>query len=177
MAARELFLTHGFNNTPMARIAESLGVANAAVYWYFPTKDHLLAEVWTRVLDEEVERLSHGPEDPFAQLMQGLIDLRPYRQLHMTIHERMSDSEPVAQIHERLLDWIREVVTRGLVYHGSDKAQEQDLVELVVVVFEGTSIPGISTRSATDLITTVLERFSLVSHGEIPKPADAGSAA
>lgn len=177
MAARELFLAQGFKNTPMAQIAESLGVANAAVYWYFPTKDHLLAEVWTRVLDEELERLSHGPEDPFGQLIQGLIDLRPYRQLHMTIHDRMSESEQVAQIHERLLDWIREVVTRGLVYHGRDPAQEQDLVELVVVVFEGTSIPGMQTRLATDLITSVLERFSLVAPGEVSEPADrAGSA-
>ena len=161
----------------MAQIAESLGVANAAVYWYFPTKDHLLAEVWTRVLDEQIERLRHGPEDPFAQLIQGLIDLRPYRQLHMTIHDRMSDSEQVAQIHERLLDWIRDVVTRGLIYHGRHSVQEQDLVELVVVVFEGTSMPGMRTRTATDLITTVLERFSLVDRGQVPKPVDpAGSA-
>ena len=175
IAARELFLSQGFNNTPMSRIAQSLGVANAAVYWYFETKDHLLAEVWTRALDEEVQRLASAPEDPFVRLTQGLIHLRPYRQLHMTVHDRMRDSEPVAAVHDRLLGWIRDTVQEGLVYHGRSPAEEQDLIELVVVVFEGSNVPGMQSRTATDLITTVLDRFSLLD-GEpavaAPDPAD-----
>ena len=170
IAARELFLSQGFNNTPMSKIAQSLGVANAAVYWYFETKDHLLAEVWTRALDDEVERLRRGPEDPFARLIQGLIDLRPYRHLHMTVHERMRDSEPVAAVHGRLLGWIRDTVEDGLLYHGRDPVQEQDLVELVVVVFEGTNVPGMRTRTATDLITTILDRLSLLGDGAPQSP-------
>lgn len=161
IAARELFLRQGFNNTPMSQIAESLGVANAAVYWYFPSKDHLLAEVFARALDEEIERPSGDSEDPFDRLIQGLIHLRPYRQLHMTIHDRMIDSEVVAAVHDRLLDWIREVFMLGLSWHGHDPRQENDLVELVVVLFEGTNVPGMTTRTATDLISSVLERLGL----------------
>ena len=158
MAARELFLVQGFNKTPMSQIAEALGVANAAVYWYFRTKDELLAEVWTRVLEEEIERLKSGPKDPFARLIQGLIDLRPYGQLHMTMHERMLNSEPVEASHSRLLDWIRETVNEGIAYHGGDPSKDQELVDLVVVVYEGTNVPGIRSRTATDLITMVLQR-------------------
>ncbi len=162
-AASELFVGRGFNNTPMSDIAASLGVANAAVYWYFPTKDHLLAAVWTRVLDREIERLKSGPEDPFDRLIKGLIDLRPYRQLHMTIHDRMLDSESVATVHERLLDWIREIVALGLSYHGYEAEQDKDLIELVVTLFEGANVPGMRSRTATDLIRTLLDRLDLVS--------------
>jgi AcrR family transcriptional regulator len=56
-----------------------VGIANAAVYSYVPTKDHLLAEVFTRALDEEIERLAAGPDDPFEGLIRGLLDLRAYR--------------------------------------------------------------------------------------------------
>lgn len=168
IAARELFLSQGFNNTRMAQIADSLGVGNAAVYWYFPSKDHLLAEVWVRALDEEIERLMRGPEDPFARLIQGLINLRPYRHLHMTIHERMLDSPEVATAHERTLSWIRDTVRLGIAWHGRDPLQEEDLVELVVVVFEGANVPGVQSRTATDLISSVLNRLGLLSDEPLP---------
>lgn len=169
--ARDLFLTQGFKKTSMSQIAASLGVANAAVYWYFPTKDHLLAEVWGRALDEQIERLRSGPEDPFDRLIQGLIDLRAYRGLHMTVHDRMGDSEPVAELHDRLLGWIRDTITEGLIYHGCDPEDEQATIDLIVVVFEGVNVPGIRTRTATDLISTVLTRFGLLAHRPAPAPS------
>ena len=149
----------------MSQIAESLGVANAAVYWYFPSKDHLLAEVWERALDEELERLRQGPEDPFAQLIQGLIHLRPYRNLHMTIHERMQDSPEVTAVHERTLDWIRDTVRLGMDWRGRE---QDDLADLVVVLFEGANVPGMHTTTATDLISSVLDRFGLFDDEPLP---------
>jgi AcrR family transcriptional regulator len=162
-AASELFLSQGFAKTPMTRVAEAVGVANSAIYWYFPTKDDLLAGVWNRALDEELERLAtRGPDDPFERLIQGLIELRPYRQLHVTLHERMLQSEACRAVHDRLLGWIRDVVTAGLTEQGYDPAQEADLVELVVAVFEGANVPGIRTRTATDLIHTLLLKIGLL---------------
>ena len=162
-AATELFLRQGYGNTPMTSVAEAVGVANSAIYWYFPTKDDLLAGVWDRALDEEFERLAtKGPDDPFARLIEGLVDLRPYRQIHVTIHERMLQSKPLATAHDRLLDWIREVVSTGLTAKGLDPAQEVDLVELVVAVFEGANFPGMRTRTATDLVQSFLLSTGLV---------------
>ena len=147
----------------MTSVAEAVGIGNAAVYWYFPTKDDLLAGVWNRALDEEIERLAtKGPEDPFERLIQGLIDLRPYRQLHITVHERMVESEALRLVHDRLLDWIRETVSTGLRGRGLDPAKEPALIELVVAVFEGANVPGIRTRTATDLINSFLIEVGLL---------------
>ena len=56
VAADELFLTRGFAKTAMSDIAASTGVTNGALYWYFPTKDHILAAVMDRALNLEIER-------------------------------------------------------------------------------------------------------------------------
>lgn len=163
--ADELFLRRGFAKTPMSDIAKAVGVANAAVFWYFPTKDDLLAEVFSRALTEEIDRLRNGPEDPLDRLMQGLVELRSYRQLHMTIHERMSESESVAAVHDRLISWIRTMVIDGLRYRGYEGADEKEVVEMVVVLFEGTHVPGVRARTATDVINLLLRKLQLAPDG------------
>jgi AcrR family transcriptional regulator len=160
-AAKELFLTRGVNKTAMSHIARAVGIANSAVYWYFPSKDDLLAEVFVRALDEEVARLRESPKDPFKRLIEGLVDLRPYRQMHMTIHDRMSEAEALVAAHDRLIDWIRQTVVEGLEYHDRDPVADADLVELVVVLFEGAHMPRVSGRAATDVIQLMLDRFVL----------------
>ena len=160
-AAKELFLANGVNKTAMSHIAKAVGVANAAIYWYFPSKDDLLAEVFTRAVEEEVTRLHGAPPDPFDRLIKGLVDLRPYRQMHMTIHDRMSESESLVAAHDRMIDWIRETVVEGLQYHGRDPVADADFVELVIVLFEGSNVPGVRGRTATDVIQVMLDRLVL----------------
>jgi AcrR family transcriptional regulator len=46
--AEKLFLRDGFEATAMAAVARRAGIANNAVYWYFPSKDDLLAAVLQR---------------------------------------------------------------------------------------------------------------------------------
>ena len=158
-AANELFLTQGVSKTAMSHVAKAVGIANAAVYWYFPSKDDLLAEVFRRAVDEEIARLKDRTEDPLSTLIKGLVDLRPYRQMHMTIHDRMTESEALNEAHNRLISWIRETVVKGLEYHGSDPVADADLVELIVVLFEGSNIPGIRGRTATDVIQIMIDRL------------------
>jgi AcrR family transcriptional regulator len=158
-AANELVLTQGVSKTAMSHVANAVGIANAAVYWYFPSKDDLLAEVFRRAVDEEVARLKDSEGDPFSILIRGLVDLRPYRQMHMTIHDRMSESETLTAAHELIISWIREMVVRGLEYHGHDPVADADLVELIVVLFEGSNVPGVRGRTATDVIQVMIDRL------------------
>jgi AcrR family transcriptional regulator len=163
-AATELFLGRGYAKTRMTDIAKAVGVANAALYWYFPTKDVLLAEVWTRALDREIERLSStaAETDPFDILLKGLADLRPYRQLHMTMHELLPESEVVAAAHDQLIAWVRDLVYQGLAFHGYDDSGEDDIAELVVVLFEGLNVPGIRARTASEIVRLLLDKVLMV---------------
>jgi AcrR family transcriptional regulator len=144
----------------MNDIAKAVGVANAALYWYFPTKDVLLAEVWNRALDREIEQLSSGPAgtDPFDLLQKGLVDLRPYRQLHMSMHELLLDSDVVAAAHDRLIDWVRGLAREGLAFHSYEDSGTEDITDLVVVLFEGLNVPGIRARTASEIVRVLLDK-------------------
>jgi AcrR family transcriptional regulator len=174
-AATELFLKNGYAKTRMGDIASSAGVANAALYWYFETKDHVLAEVWNRALDSEIELLAtRGPDtDPIQTLLKGLADLRPYRRLHMSMHDRL-DSEVVLAAHTRLIDWVRELARQGLAYRGHSEEESKDVADLIVVLFEGLNVPGVQARTATQVIETLLTKV-LGDPVDLPAPAgDAG---
>ena len=40
-AATDLFIEHGYEGTPMSRVARNAGVTTAALYWHFESKDEL----------------------------------------------------------------------------------------------------------------------------------------
>jgi AcrR family transcriptional regulator len=50
-AALDLFRTQGFDGTSLREISEQLGITKAAVYYHFPAKEHLVAELTRPMLD------------------------------------------------------------------------------------------------------------------------------
>jgi len=53
-AAMKVFSRHGFFRTPVQLIAEEAGVSKGLVFWYFRTKQELIAEVAKRSLPVDV---------------------------------------------------------------------------------------------------------------------------
>jgi AcrR family transcriptional regulator len=70
-AAEELFAVKGFDGTPTARIATAAGVPKGLLFYYFPTKDSILAAL----LAERLEQVLLDPEtvavpgDPVRSLL------------------------------------------------------------------------------------------------------------
>src|SRR6476620_8812380 len=63
-AARELFVTEGYENVSIRKIAERIEYSPAAIYGYFPSKDDIffaLAEEGFRLLGNPAA-LSEGPK-------------------------------------------------------------------------------------------------------------------
>lgn len=62
-AALALFAVHGFDDTPMERIAEGAAVSRRTIYRYFPIKDDLVFEAprrWLTVLNETLDTRAAG---------------------------------------------------------------------------------------------------------------------
>ena len=74
-AARDLFVSEGYRNVSMRKIAERIEYSPAAIYSYFPSKDDIffaLAEEGFRLLAESgMKAFEHSP-DPFSRLRYGL---------------------------------------------------------------------------------------------------------
>lgn len=51
-AAIDSFVEHGYSDTTMRKIADAAGVSVGNAYYYFPSKDHLVQELYRRVQDE-----------------------------------------------------------------------------------------------------------------------------
>ncbi len=69
-AARDLFVSEGYRNVSIRKIAERIEYSPAAIYSYFPSKDDIffaLAEEGFRRLDTKV-RSAIGPEDPLDEV-------------------------------------------------------------------------------------------------------------
>ncbi len=76
--ALELFAENGVEQTSLRQIAERLDITKAALYYHFPSKDELLAELARPMIDDLEAFLAHvrenGPGDP-GDLLRRYLEL------------------------------------------------------------------------------------------------------
>src|SRR3954467_14811008 len=81
-AAAARLRAHGYDGLSVAALARDLGIANNAVYWYFPSKDELVVAAVEQMLADIVARKppsSRGLEHQvlwFVDQLSELADLR-----------------------------------------------------------------------------------------------------
>jgi AcrR family transcriptional regulator len=175
--ATRLFLERGFNETTVADIARQVGVRSGAVYWYFPSKDHVLAAVMERATARELERLDRLPPDVSGRdrLVRYLTDLRPFRDMHNSVRERVRSSEVVREaqrvIGQRTRTLIQKVFDEQPTWCDPEMA-----AEVIMAAFEGTNVELEPRMYGTDMVRFLLDRVFLVpSPGAAPQPDQNGS--
>jgi AcrR family transcriptional regulator len=99
-AAETLLLRDGYVNTTMAAIARAARVANNSVYWYFPSKDDLLAAVLRRRQERALTEVADLATSSLEERVLALLaQLDQVANLTATVHERASHSAAVAEMH------------------------------------------------------------------------------
>ncbi|MBO9626749.1 MAG: TetR family transcriptional regulator [Microbacterium sp.] len=85
-AAIASFLERGYADTTMRLIAETAGVSVGNAYYYFPSKDHLVQELYVRVQREhgDAARTALARERGLVDRLRAVVDtglatLQPYR--------------------------------------------------------------------------------------------------
>src|SRR5438034_2163221 len=84
-AARELFVTEGYANVSIRKIAERIEYSPAAIYGYFPSKDDIffaLAEEGFQLLGTPPELPSLGASDPLDHLRHAFLRLYQFSTQH-----------------------------------------------------------------------------------------------
>ena len=84
-AARELFVTEGYRNVSMRKIADRIEYSPAAIYSYFPSKDDIffaLAEEGFRLLAGCGQASAQGTPDPLERLRRGLWAFYEFSKTH-----------------------------------------------------------------------------------------------
>jgi AcrR family transcriptional regulator len=73
--AAELFAERGYHPTSVADVVESLGVGKGVFYWYFPSKEELLAEILRsshQALRRRQQQAIADVEDPVERIELGI---------------------------------------------------------------------------------------------------------
>lgn len=121
-AARELFVTEGYEGVSMRKVAEKIEYSPTAIYLHFADKEQLFLELCHadyRRLAESFMALAHNP-DPVDRLRHiglayiefGLKYPNHYRMMFMTAHPGVADPEQVGKGNpeEDAYEFLRQTV-------------------------------------------------------------------
>lgn len=101
-AAERRLRDSGYSALSVAAIARELGLAQNAVYWYFPSKDHLFVAAFERILRAIVERKPPRRGGLERQVMWFVDQLAEIEHVRAAMHEQARSSPVVAEFAGRL---------------------------------------------------------------------------
>jgi AcrR family transcriptional regulator len=157
-AARRL-RQEGFDGLSVAAIARELGLAQNAIYWYFPSRDHLFVAALEWILGDIASRKPKGSDVGTRERILWFTDqFESLSDLLAAMNERAKHAAVVAEF-VRELDTTRTRMLRNAL---RDRVPERDL-ELAVASFratvEGTFVKGLSRRERHEVLGFALDRL------------------
>ena len=160
LAAAEARLREGgYQALSVAAIARDLGVAQNAIYWYFPSKDELFVATMNRMLEKiaagkpskqagELERILW-----FTDRFQALSGLRG------AMNDRARSSPAVAAFVEQLDALLSRMLSNVLREH-VPAAELPVAVEAFRATVDGAFAKGLDKRARRKLLTYTLQRLT-----------------
>ena len=147
----------GYEALSVAGVARELGIAQNAVYWYFPSKDHLFVAALERMLRAIVARKPRartleGKVLWFVEQLEGMADVRA------AMHDRARSSEVVAAFARDLHAVWRRMLTKVL----SSRVPEQDLpaaADALLATIQGALLEQHTPAERRRLIAFALGRL------------------
>jgi AcrR family transcriptional regulator len=162
-AAESLLLRDGFESTTMAAIAGAAGVSTNAVYWYFPSKDELLAAVLSRRQEQALSRLDAGADSSLLERTRAaLAELDSVASLTAAVHERAKHSDAVAEVHEDFHATVDRRLRAGFERAGLAEADARMAAAAIVAIVEGIHLHDAPHDPAArdELVLWALRRFA-----------------
>lgn len=155
--AEQQLLEGGYGNLSLAAIARTLGIRQGSIYWYFPSKDHLLVAAIERTL---VALAAHKPsgEGLVTEILWAVEQLEQFQSLRVAVHERARSAPVVADFERRFRALLETMLTGALRPHMS--AADLDLAaDAFLAIVEGVLLQRIEPSRRTRVLTFALERL------------------
>jgi AcrR family transcriptional regulator len=156
-AARDRLVDGGYSALSVADLARQLGLAQAAIYWYFPTKDHLLVAAVDRILKDILERKPRRGT-AVTRVLWFAEQLHEFQDLRLTIRERAARAEVVAAFERDVVSLFRVMLANSLSECvGPD--QLDDTADAVMALCEGVLLRDISAAHRRRVLKLGVERL------------------
>jgi AcrR family transcriptional regulator len=150
----------GYQGLSIAALARELGLAQNAIYWYFPSKDHLFVAVMRRMLEEVAARKPRGEVGPRERILWFADQLEPLSRLRPTLRERARQSEVAAEFLDDLETLLSRMLSNALGGEGAPEDQLPVAVEAFRATVEGTYVKGMSRAKRRKVLSFVLDRLT-----------------
>ena len=152
----------GFEALSVAAIARELGVAQNAVYWYFPSKDHLFVAALERMLRDIMARKPPRQRSLDRKVLWFVDQLQEIEPVRAAMYERARTSPVVAEFVAQLNQAWRRML--GNVLSARVPADELDAaVDALIATIQGAFFQPMSAAERRRLIAFALERLAPVS--------------
>jgi AcrR family transcriptional regulator len=114
--AETMVRQRGLAALSVAGVARQLGIAGNAVYWYFPTRDHLVVAVVERLGHRAFEAKPKGKawNEQLLALVDQFSELYPHAS---ALHERALHSDVVAEFERSLYERLQAMLAAVLSGH------------------------------------------------------------
>jgi TetR/AcrR family transcriptional regulator, cholesterol catabolism regulator len=148
----------GYEALSVAAIARELGIAQNAIYWYFPSKDHLFVAALERMLKEIAARKPSREVGEIERILWFTDQFQALSGLRAAMTERARSSEVVADFVKELDALLSRMLANAL----RDHVAAEDLpvaVETFRSTVEGTFVKGLDKRARRKVLTYALERL------------------
>lgn len=148
----------GYEALSVAAIARELGVAQNAVYWYFPSKDHLFVAALEQMLRDVVARKPPRQRVLERKILWFVDQLDALSDVRAAMEDRARTSEVVAAFATELQATWRRMLTNVL----SDRVDDDELpvvVETILATIQGTLASRRSAAERRRLIAFALGRL------------------
>ena len=173
-AARELFVTHGYHEVSIRKIAERIEYSPAAIYGYFPSKDDIffaLAEEGFRLLFQYGGRPRPASEDPVEKLRAMFLRYYEFSKEHPEYFALMflDRSVPrisrdwerfgfVSEMKHDMIDRIRQAIDAGAC---PPDTEPQTVFRLLLTAVHGAATLNLCERLAPGEDADVLARATI----------------
>ena len=157
-AAERRLRDGGYGALSVAGIARELGLAQNAIYWYFPSKDHLFVAVLERILRDIVARKPRDSVDTTERILWFTDQFATLSDLRGAMNDRARESDVVAGFVEELDAHLSRMLSHAL----NDHVPPADLpmaVETFRATVEGSFAKGLDKRARRKVLRFTLERL------------------
>jgi len=157
-AAERRLRQGGYEALSVAGIARELGLAQNAIYWYFPSKDHLFVAALEQMLREIAARKPADQVGEVERILWFTDEFQALSGLRAAMNERAHNSKVVADFVEELDALLARMLSNALRDHVA--AEELPVaVETFRATVEGTFVKGLDERERRKVLTFALERL------------------
>jgi AcrR family transcriptional regulator len=148
----------GYDALSVAGIARELGIAQNAVYWYFPSKDHLFVAALDRMLRDILARKPPAQRSLEHKVLWFVGQLEQMEDVRAAMYERARVSPVVAEFADGLHRAWRHMLTNVL----ASRVPESELsaaVDALIATIQGALFQPMKAAERKRLITYALERL------------------